>query len=927
MIPKPSSCTGCPLYEGPFGSKQGFSKPDGGFKKGVLLVAEALGENELEAGVPLIGKAGHYLFNALKRIGLDREDFRLFNAVACRPPNNKLAGMPYEAKAIECCAPNLDRVIEQSREDAKAAGLNLVIMTLGKTAFKRVIGATEKDAIMREDYLCYPFWSPRYNAWVIAADHPSYLMRGNHHLISVLQFAAQRAVDIARDGLKLDEPEYLLDPEPAIFKTWMDGYFDCLTRDESTVLSYDIETPMKQGEDEEKVDKEDDEDMTILRVSFCYRPGNAVSIPWQSQHMPYVSQLFGANGAKVGWNNQNYDDPRIRAKMPLNGVSIDAMLAWHVLNSALPKGLGFVTPFYVQNTQMWKHLSEAKPAFYNAKDADMALRNFIGIRNDLKDNNLWHVFDRHVIELNKLFAFMSANGVQLDREARKAAEERLQTLLNETQERIDTVVPIRAKPLKVYKKTPKDTTGLIQVDGVSTIKVCPNCLATRVDAKHFKSIGKKRLKAGEEENLCVGLKPVKKEVLDSLWAKVEPFALSKVSLERYQEVVGHHPIVDPKEKKVTFDEKAMMRLVKRYKDDPLYPEVGQFRKYQKLLSTYIGVTEENGIRGGLPTDKDGIIHTTFTHNPSTLRSASQRPNLQNLPRGGDELSALIRNLIVARPGHVFLARDYSGIEAVLVGYLAPDPGYMRLARHDVHSFYTAYALHELDPKRVLANDLPLLGWDDAKLFSRLAEIKKEFKEERNALYKHLVHGANFMQGPRGAAEKILNETGREFPVTLVKKVMDIYFDLFPAIKKWHASTLAQTDRDGYIRNPFGYVHRFYRVYEWEKIGTQWQKEPGPDANKVIAFGPQSSAAGIIKEAMLRMFQNHYEAVGQYIRLLIHDEVFTEVPEDKVDEIDALMQLEMERPISCMPMMPEWNMGDNLIILTEAKKGPRWGEMR
>lgn len=1149
------------------------------------MVAEALGENELHAGVPLVGKAGHYLFNALKRVGLDREDFRLFNVVACRPPNNKLAGMPYESQAVNHCRPNLDSVIAASRREASERGLNLVILTLGKTAFKRVMGFTEKDAVMREDYLCYPFWSPVYECWVIAADHPSYLMRGNHHLISVLQFAALRATEIAEHGLKLDQPQYLLDPEPAVFKSWVASYLDLLERDQDTILSYDIETPMKQGESEEGVEKEDeDADQIILRVSFCYRPGNAVSVPWRPEYLPFISQLFATNGAKMGWNNCptpdqrvltadlrwvpagelkigdllvgmdefptagkklrryrqavvthaqrgyapvfrvtfddgshvkvtgehrwlvsqhnrtyglrkeggsawietsklkvgqeinrlfdtwdtlntydagylagffdgegylstsplkigasqkngptldrvlglinrmgfrsrgssplrakdadltnfvipngingsirflgsvrpsrlmskfhpeslgavwhintnktkiaaieslglqeivelstdqatyilegfaahncNYDDPRVRVKTPLNGTSVDAMLAWHVLNSALPKGLGFVTPFYVKNILMWKHLSDAEPAFYNAKDADMALRNYLGIQRDLKDNNLWGVFDRHVIQLNKLFAYMSAKGVTLDQEGRATAETQLKAMLNEVQARIEAAVPLEAKALKVYKKTPKSVEGLIQTSGVRLAKVCPVCETQDVAAKHFKSIGKKRLKAGEEENLCVGRKPVKKEVMDALWARVEPFALSKTSLERYQEVLGHKPIYDPKEKKTTFDEKAMMRLMKRYPDDPLYPEVGQFRKLQKLLTTYIGVTEDGEIRGGLPTDKEGVIHTTFTHNPSTLRSASQNPNLQNLPRPGgpDDPATIIRNLVVARPGNVFLARDFSGIEAVLVGYAASDPGYMRLARHDVHSFYTAYALHELDG-RVAANDLPLLSWDDAKLFARLAEIKKEFKEDRNALYKHLVHGANFMQGARGAAEKILNETGKEFPVALVQKVMNIYFELFPAIKKWHIDTLARADRDGYIRNPFGYVHRFYRVYEWEKIGNQWQKEPGPDANKVIAFWPQSSAAGIIKDAMLRMFHNHFEVAGQYIRLLVHDEIFMEVPEAQVAEVDAIMKMEMERPIQCMPMMPEWKMGDYLTILTEAKVGNRWGSMK
>lgn len=332
----------------------------------------------------------------------------------------------------------------------------------------------------------------------------------------------------------------------------------------------------------------------------------------------------------------------------------------------------------------------------------------------------------------------------------------------------------------------------------------------------------------------------------------------------------------------------------------------------------------------MPVGSDGRIHTQFLHNPSTLRSSSQNPNLQNLPRPSkdpDALSNIIRNLIVAEDGSTFYARDYSGIEAVLVGYFAMAPQYIRLAKRDVHSFYTAWALHELEPGRIPANDLPLVSWDDDKLFKRLGEIKSEFSNERNSLYKHLVHGANFMQGARGAMEKIYSETGKEFPVSLVSKVMEVYFNLFPEIKKWHSSLLYQADKDGFLKNPFSYVHRFHSVFSWEKIGSKWQKTNGPTSNQVIAFLPQSTAAGIIKEAMMRLYFNRFEEAGQYMRLLVHDEIFFEVPLDKVENVDKVVKEEMERPIPEMRLPSSYNMGDLLVINTEEKIGNRWGSMK
>jgi DNA polymerase I-like protein with 3'-5' exonuclease and polymerase domains len=303
---------------------------------------------------------------------------------------------------------------------------------------------------------------------------------------------------------------------------------------------------------------------------------------------------------------------------------------------------------------------------------------------------------------------------------------------------------------------------------------------------------------------------------------------------------------------------------------------------------------------------------------------------QSCPRCGVELIAdlatVIRNLIIPKAGHIFTARDYSGIEAVLVGYEAQASNYIRLAKIDVHSFYTAYALHELDGS-VSSSDLPDANWPDEKLIPALAILKDRLIEPRNSLYKHLVHGANFFQGAKGAQEKILNETGVNHDVSLVQKVMDIYFALFPEIKKWHREEMLRAERDGFTRNAFGYVHRWSSVYEYAPDGSGgWNKEPGPQANQVIAFKPQSNAAGIIKDAMMRLYFNRFEEAGQYLRLLVHDELFLEVPTNDREKIDQVVQEEMERPIPELALPSAWGLGDSLTINTEAKSGSRWGQM-
>jgi DNA polymerase I len=338
----------------------------------------------------------------------------------------------------------------------------------------------------------------------------------------------------------------------------------------------------------------------------------------------------------------------------------------------------------------------------------------------------------------------------------------------------------------------------------------------------------------------------------------------------------------------------------------------------------------------MPVGRDGRIHTQYGRDASTLRFTSEDPNLQNLPRPNPsdphDPANIVRNLVVAGEGSVLYARDYSGIEAVLTGYFALDPRYIRLAKRDVHTYYTVYALYELEGgKRIQAVDLPDLSWPDERLFPYLDVLKSQFKKERNSLYKHLVHAANFMQGAKGAQAKIFSETGIEYPVATVQKVMDVYYALFPKIKQWHRNVLDEAEKDGYIRNPFDYVHRFSRVYDYTKERGEWVRKPGTDANRVIAFKPQSTAVAIITEALLRLYYERFEEAGQFLRLQVHDELMFEFPREVWERGNLIVKEEMERAVPQLRMPASWGMGETLGILTEAKVDlgapSRWGTMK
>lgn len=955
MLAKPTTpCASCVGRAwSPRGDLQGYVPAGGTGANGVLIVDASAGEAEEASGVGFTDRPGYYLFTALAKVGLEREDFRYTTVLSCRPPTGPRGRPLLDPQAVDTCDLLLTATIEDMRARCADAAKHLTILALGPLAFRRVMGLNDPFApILKEDYANYVHWSDRHHCWVIATDPPSLLMQGNHYLVPQLQCAAMRAVEVATDGFAYDTPTYIEDPSPSAFAAWAERYLAAVASAGAATgggatgataaagpvgqparpqcpLSVDIETPRKQKArgKEDTLTREEEDDYIILRCSFGWEVGEAVSIPWRAEYMPTVERLLMADSPKVFWNYM-YDVPRLKEQVGMRGDTIDAMLAWHVLNSQLEKRLGLVAPFYAKRARMWKHLSGDRPAAYNAQDADMALVCYEGIKADLERAGQWHVFERHVIELNRVLDHMSAAGVLRDEAARTAGEARLTTLLVDAEGRMDAAVPLASRRLKVFKGLPPALRGLsgealtvaataaslTPVTRTALVPRCPGCRAEKPKAAHFKPLGVKRTKAGEV-NPCAGLAVVKAEETVQQWAKVLPFKPSKLQLTAYQTTLKQRAIVNRREQKTTFDEDAIRQLMVRYPKDALYPVILEHRKYQMLRSRYVGVTQPDGrIKGGLEVGRDGRIHTTYSHNPETLRLASQNPAMQNLPRMGADgaLENIVRNLIVAAPGHTLIEFDFSAIESVLVAYDAKWPDGIRLAKLGMHSFLASHVL-----KRPAD-----LTWSDDDLRAYFKEIKKSTDHHIQLVYaasKRCSHLSAYGGSPR----KMHQAEPEVFTsVKYAKWLQDIYWEVAAPVRRWQLAQQMLAHEQGYLRNAFDYVLRFTHVFRFVREGGAWVRKPGDQINDVLAFVPQSTAAGIIKEVMLTLYAD--DRVRPYMRLQVHDSLVFEVPLDKVGEVSAIVRATMEAPIRQLPLPASYAMGTHLTIGVDGKQGARWG---
>lgn len=95
---------------------------------GLMLVGEAPGREEDQAGRPFVGRAGRVLNAALEKASIDRSAVYITNVVKCRPPGNR---RPL-AEEVRSCMPYLFSEVEIVGPKA--------LLLLGNTPAKALIG-------------------------------------------------------------------------------------------------------------------------------------------------------------------------------------------------------------------------------------------------------------------------------------------------------------------------------------------------------------------------------------------------------------------------------------------------------------------------------------------------------------------------------------------------------------------------------------------------------------------------------------------------------------------------------------------------------------------------------------------------------------------------------------------------------------------
>ncbi len=715
-----------------------------------------------------------------------------------------------------------------------------------------------------------------------------------------------KAVRVAADGPTVPLPtHYLEDPSPERFNQWVDDFYK-VADPFTTILSWDIETPYKLEEEneEELEERKQEEDNTILRYSFSYVAGSAVSVPNSAEYRDGIKRLLLWSGFHAGWNIIGFDVPKVVSNgLTVGGKVLDGMDAWKLLYSDLDKGLEHVTSFCT-DLLPWKHLSDTFPAKYSCIDADAALRNVLVILEELRKIGL---YDRFMLEMDLMHLLGEAGrrGNNINNEFRLEFKAELESLLYTKVLEAQSLVAEKFVRRKLMARIPK---GADPADyGTEVVKKKVNCCSLcgklRVSVKHKCEKGELWQKQSVvlDREVYYILDPLK--TISSLpgllkYLKQAGFNPCSANQMKLYMKLNRHPVgTNHKTKQDTADVKHITKMVGKFgAKHPIYAKTLEIRLIQKALSTYVN---------GLEPDDQGLIHTSYVNSTSTWRLGSRNINVQNLgKRAGNPYAKKARRIIIPRPGHVFVQADSSSIEAVMVGEFMGDRDYVALARKGIHSYVTGKFLGEsFTVQSYTAHDNE--------------RIKAAHKVEYDK-FKQVNHGTNYGMGPYLMH---MNDPITFPHVRDAEEVQEFIFRVLPSLPQWHHELRLFAKKHGYLVNPWGLRHYFYDVFNYKfddekrlvlDNNGRPQVKLGKDSKRVIAFKPQSSAGFFMRDNLLLIGRTD---LRQYMVpvVSIHDGYTLEVPERLVDYTVQTLGEILTRPIKEMANL---RVGCEIGLMTE-----------
>ena len=331
---------------------------------------------------------------------------------------------------------------------------------------------------------------------------------------------------------------------------------------------------------------------------------------------------------------------------------------------------------------------------------------------------------------------------------------------------------------------------------------------------------------------------------------------------------------------VLFDDLALPQVRKRSTDvnvleslrtqHPLPEKILDYRKFQKLKSTYVDAIPE------MIHPETGRIHSSFSQTvAATGRLSSSNPNFQNIPIRTEEGREIRKAFRPQEKGWTLFSADYSQIELRVMAHLSGDE-MLRAAfedGEDIHA-HTAANIYGVPVDGVLPE------------MRRTAKI--------------VNFGVMYGAGPF----RLSQELG--IPMNESKKIIDSYFERYAGIKQFIDEILVFARKEKYVKTMLG-----RRRYCHDIVDSN-QRVRSAAERATVNMPIQGTAAEMIKLAMINIDGKLREQNFKTKMILqIHDELLFEVPDEEIDDVKDLVLSEMENALPLdVPVVVEWGVGES-----------------
>lgn len=304
---------------------------------------------------------------------------------------------------------------------------------------------------------------------------------------------------------------------------------------------------------------------------------------------------------------------------------------------------------------------------------------------------------------------------------------------------------------------------------------------------------------------------------------------------------------------------------------PIIDKILTFRKYSKLVNTYIEVYK-NYIN-----QKGDIIHTTFNQTlTSTGRLSSSEPNLQNIPTRDDD-GRILRKIFISKfENGKIISADYSQIELRLLADMSEEESLIEAYKNgcDIHAS-TASQIFNIP----------------------LEEVTPAKRREAKAINFGIIYGIS----DYGLSQNI--KTTR----ALAKDYIDSYFAKYPKVKEFMDNNVKFAIEKGYALTKWGRIRLIPELSSSKYTARNF-------GERVAMNMPlQGTASDIIKFAMLKVDEQlKKNNLKSQLILQIHDELVIDVYPGEENRVTSILKSEMENAITLkVPLTVSIGIGNSL----------------